>query len=193
MVAALTRYRERVKEFAGHAVVWLVINAVVFAVLLGPELGSLAGVILVGLLFVAAFAIAVVPYIPAASAALARSATRGKRDNSGSGDQQNDRVNLELHRELAKKLRADPQSVLGVVPYNLSVLEGRLRAPSERARVAQWRKLVEGPVEELISAMVDDNSFARDLRKSSPFARALTREERFRAIERANKPDSPED
>lgn len=43
-----------------------------------------------------------------------------------------------------------------------------------------WKKLLEGPLDELIAFLTDDSQTARDYRQSSPFAGALDPRERWK-------------
>ncbi|WP_419818772.1 helix-turn-helix domain-containing protein [Glaciibacter flavus] len=102
-------------------------------------------------------------------------------------DRREERVTIELHRELAKKLRQNPQRVLKVVPKNLDRLNARLTSPIGKTWVRRWSELIDGPVDQLIDGMLADTSEGRELRQNSPFGGALTDDERLAAIERANK------
>lgn len=97
-----------------------------------------------------------------------------------------ERVSMELHRELARKLRRDPQRVLEVVPKNLDRLRTRLTSPIGKEWVNRWSELIDGPVDMLIAGMLADTPGARELRQNSPFAGALTQDERLAAIKRAS-------
>jgi len=99
-----------------------------------------------------------------------------------------ERVTLELHRALAEKLATDPRLVLDVVPKNLAQLRTRLTSPIGQKWVARWAELVASPVDILIAGMLEDTPEGRELRQNSPFAGALTQDERLAAIVRANHP-----
>ncbi|MET4638371.1 transcriptional regulator with XRE-family HTH domain [Mycetocola sp. 2940] len=97
-----------------------------------------------------------------------------------------ERVTMELHRALANKLKNDPQLALKVVPSNLGRLRARLTSPIGQQWVDRWAELVDSPVGVLIDGMLADTPEGRELRQNSPFAGALTQDERLAAIERAN-------
>lgn len=101
-------------------------------------------------------------------------------------DRREERVAMELHRELAGKLRDDPQRVLEVAPKNLGRLRTRLTSPISRTWVNRWSELIDSPVDRLITGMLADTPEGRELRQNSPFAGALTQDERLAAIKRAN-------
>jgi hypothetical protein len=46
----------------------------------------------------------------------------------------------------------------------------------------RWRKLLGRPLPVILAALVEDNEEMRDLRQSSPFAGALSQEERVEVI-----------
>ncbi|WP_354498884.1 hypothetical protein [Mycetocola sp. 2940] len=95
-------------------------------------------------------------------------------------------MTMELHRALANKLKNDPQLALKVVPSNLGRLRARLTSPIGQQWVDRWAELVDSPVGVLIDGMLADTPEGRELRQNSPFAGALTQDERLAAIERAN-------
>lgn len=101
-------------------------------------------------------------------------------------DRREERVTMELHRMLASKLEIDPAAVLAVVPANLARLRDRLTSPIGQGWVDRWVELTSGPVDVLIAGMLADTPKGRELRQNSPFAGALTQEERLAAIMRAN-------
>lgn len=102
-------------------------------------------------------------------------------------DRREERVTMELHRALANKLKSDPKVALGVAPKNIDRLRTRLTSPIGQKWVDRWVELVNSPVDLLIAGMLADTPEGRELRQNSPFAGALTQDERLAAIERANK------
>lgn len=98
-----------------------------------------------------------------------------------------DRVSMALHRAIAAKLLNDPEAVLAVVPENLDRIRSTVRGPAAASWLDAWERLTRGPVDELIAAMLDDTPTGRELRQNSPFAGALSDEERVRAIEEGSR------
>lgn len=98
-----------------------------------------------------------------------------------------ERVTMELHRALADKLKKDPKRSLEVVPANIGRLRNRLSSPLGQEWVDRWVELVDSPIDVLIAGMLADTPEGRELRQNSPFAGALTQDERLAAIERANR------
>ena len=81
---------------------------------------------------------------------------------------------------IAGKLRADPT----LVQHAHGNLDRWLLDCSERSRPAllEWRELLDGPLDELLSLLTSPEERAVRLRQSSPFAGLLTPEERWEII-----------
>lgn len=88
-----------------------------------------------------------------------------------------DERSLAFSHLIAEKLRADP----AIIRHARGNLERWLRDCSERSRPAllEWRELLDGPVDEVLAFLISPEERAVRLRQSSPFAGALTPEERF--------------
>jgi hypothetical protein len=86
-----------------------------------------------------------------------------------------DLTSLALHREVARRLRADP-----------AVLErARARVLGWGAEVHpfyrdRWLEVLDGSVDEVCAFLEADTELARDLRQASPFAGALDAPTRWR-------------
>lgn len=101
-------------------------------------------------------------------------------------DRREDRVALELHKAIAKKLIDDPQRTLATVPANLRRLEKRVQGEAMHLVLQRWEQLTSSQtIGPLIDAMLGDSSFSRTMRQTSPFAGVLTEEERLDAIHKA--------
>jgi transcriptional regulator with XRE-family HTH domain len=96
-----------------------------------------------------------------------------------------ERVSLELHRAIAKKLIDDPDSVLAVVPANVERMRSVVRGSTANAWLDEWLTLARGSLGALVDTMLSTDQWAIDLRQNSPFAGTLTQQERVEAIERA--------
>ena len=87
---------------------------------------------------------------------------------------------IELHRLVAERLT------------DAMVVDARRRVerwlntggPVHPAYARQWLDLLSRPVPEIAAALVEDSSEMRDLRQNSPFAGALSEEERLAVINR---------
>lgn len=74
---------------------------------------------------------------------------------------------LALHREVARRLRADPT----LVDRAKAWLEAHTEVHPHYA--SAWRVLLDGPLEELCALLESDDERGRDLRQASPFAFVL--------------------
>ncbi|MDA8345273.1 MAG: hypothetical protein M0Z66_07305 [Thermaerobacter sp.] len=98
-----------------------------------------------------------------------------------SGHRKNDVYSLRLHLAIASKLRADPDAVLRTAMRNLTGLRNR---PNESYYVREWERLLRGPLDELLSMMVQDSEYATALRQATPFTGILKPQETWE-IQRA--------
>ena len=87
---------------------------------------------------------------------------------------------IELHRLVAAHLRREPE-LLERARARVAgwVEDGHPVPPSVASR---WRKLLGRPLPVICAALVEDSEEMRDLRQSSPFAGALSQEERTEVI-----------
>lgn len=101
-------------------------------------------------------------------------------------ERREDRVALELHKAIAKKLIDDPEAVLSLVPANLERLRHRVQGNAMEQLLEYWQELTStqtiGP---LIDVMLGGSSVSCTMRQTSPFAGVLTEEERLAAIDKA--------
>lgn len=84
---------------------------------------------------------------------------------------------LALHRAIAARLLADPSSVLAHARRNLT----RLRAADTghgRQMIDAWDRLLDSPVDEIVTAMLARTQRGIDLRQMTPFAGVLSDDER---------------
>lgn len=86
---------------------------------------------------------------------------------------------LWLGHAVAGKLVADPLGVVDKGRSNLSRFEGHRAA---RLWLAEWEKLLDGPLDGVLEALTSRAPRARELRQNSPFAGVLTEEERQRVL-----------
>jgi hypothetical protein len=74
---------------------------------------------------------------------------------------------LELHRKIAEMLRRDPEKLAKA----RSRVHGWLQDRSVHPHYAEaWARLIDGPFEELLRALVDESENARAMRQATPFA-----------------------
>lgn len=87
-----------------------------------------------------------------------------------------DRRSLLLHEEIGKKLRADPSRAREIALSNLDHM--RSLHPWAGELLEKWVDLLNGPLDELTSALIDPSPRFRDLRQVTPFAGVLSAAER---------------
>jgi len=97
-----------------------------------------------------------------------------------------ERVQLELHRALLANLITDPERVRALAQRNLAKSRTLVRGDQARGWLDEWRRLLDGPPEQLIDVLLAESEHAIDLRQVSPFVGALGDAERLTAIQRAN-------
>ena len=87
---------------------------------------------------------------------------------------------LALHRAIAGKIRNQPE-LLAIARANLE----RWTAGDSRSNpyFEQWKSILENPLENILSLLIEDSEKMRDLRQSTPFCGVLTPQERWRIYE----------
>lgn len=86
---------------------------------------------------------------------------------------------LILHREIARRIREDP-AVLEIARENLNRW---IQNQGHRLYWTEWKKILNGPLQEILSFLVSPEDKARWLRQSSPFCGILTPRERWKIYE----------
>ena len=89
-----------------------------------------------------------------------------------------------LHRAVVARIAADPEFALGKARRNV---QRPRRADSEGHAgdvLAEWARLLDGPIEPIILAMLSDDPWSERLATSSPFAGVLTPRERWAVLRR---------
>lgn len=82
---------------------------------------------------------------------------------------------LAYHRAVAEKLRANP-SLVNSASRRLQWL--REMNPAGRAYYDEWQRLLQGPLDELIAALVSESESNRALRQENPFCDLISQPER---------------
>ena len=91
-----------------------------------------------------------------------------------------DERSLAMHRLIAEKLRANP-----ALAERAAANAGRWLetcAPGARGALLEWQRLLGGPREALLALLESPGERATQLRQSSPFAGALSADERNRIL-----------
>lgn len=95
-----------------------------------------------------------------------------------------DERSFEMHRVIARILRADPSALVRVVAQ----MESRLNDPdySESLKdcVREWQAIVISGVDRVLEVLNDRGEEGRRLRQNSPFAILMPQEERLRILRR---------
>jgi hypothetical protein len=99
-----------------------------------------------------------------------------------------DERSLAFDKVIAAKLREDPDLV-NKARSNLSQWLLTADASLEPA-LREWQKLLDGPMDLLLSTMESSDERATQLRQSSPFCGILTREERTKILQEYQARDS---
>lgn len=97
-----------------------------------------------------------------------------------------ERTSWFLHRAVAAKLRSgDHHRVVHTARQNLPALRSNARGPQAQAWLDRWETALDGSTKDLIELMLRTDTEGVDLRQVSPFAGALTTDERVSAIRQA--------
>ena len=89
---------------------------------------------------------------------------------------------VRLHAAIAERVVADPERAVAKAKANLATMRS---ADTERHAVRwldEWERLLDGPLLDLVNALVSTSQEARDLRQSTPFAGVLSPAERLDAM-----------
>lgn len=95
-----------------------------------------------------------------------------------------DERSLALHRAVADKLRVHPE-LLQIARDNL--MRWRPGAGRSLPYLDQWQRMIDGPIEELLSMIASADERMTALRQSSPFAGVLSPRERWAIYEQFGK------
>jgi hypothetical protein len=95
------------------------------------------------------------------------------------------RVQLELHRALLGKLISDSDGVRALAVRNLAKSRKVVRGDQALGWLNEWQALLDGPPGPLVDVLLGSDEHSVDLRQVSPFAGALSDDERLTAINRA--------
>ena len=98
-----------------------------------------------------------------------------------------ERVQLELHKAVARRLRTDPDLVLDKARANLATLRANVSGARAHGWVNDWATALNGPLPALIALCVRQDEYGIDMRQVSPFAGALTQDERLAAISKGRR------
>lgn len=89
---------------------------------------------------------------------------------------------LWLGHAIAGKLVTDPQGVLDKGRDNLAHLNRAGSRGASNRWLAEWQRILEGPVAAVLDALTSRTPRARELRQNAPFAGVLSEEERLSVL-----------
>lgn len=98
-------------------------------------------------------------------------------------ERREDRLNRALHRAVARKVLDDPDLVRSIGRRNIPLIRQNTFGHSPHKIIDEWESLLSGPPGPLLAALVDESRHGAELRQNSPFAGALTRDERVAVID----------
>jgi hypothetical protein len=91
----------------------------------------------------------------------------------------NESHSIALHRAVADRLREDPTLIERArARIDAWLAEGRIH----RVYGEAWRRLLTGPLEDLLAMLTRDDDHSRTLRQCSPFAGTLDPQTRWRIL-----------
>lgn len=102
-------------------------------------------------------------------------------------ERREERISLELHRAVARRLRKDGASIRDKARSNLPHVSSNVHGPQAREWVREWSEALDGPTGRLVDLLVREDEHGIDMRQVSPFAGVLSDEERAAAIRRARR------
>ena len=89
---------------------------------------------------------------------------------------------LAIHRRIAARLLEAPDRTIKKARRNLARLRSADRGHSARC-LDDWNSLLDGPADEIVTAMLARTQHAIDLRQMTPFAGVITDAERLKALQ----------
>lgn len=89
-----------------------------------------------------------------------------------------------MHRTLLGKLISDFDGMRRLAHRNIAKSPSLVRGDQANGWLDEWAALVDGPPERLVEVFPGEDEHKIDLRQVSPFAGALSDEERLAAIRR---------
>jgi excisionase family DNA binding protein len=94
----------------------------------------------------------------------------------------NERRSLWLAYAVAGRIATEPASTIAHALDHLDRMRPNARGQAKKW-LDEWERLLNGPVDRILAALTDRSLRGRELRQNSPFAGALTEEQRRTALE----------
>jgi len=67
-----------------------------------------------------------------------------------------------------------------------AILESQVSPPGQKLWATEWQRLLDGPLEAVVSALIDPSERGYELRQNTPFTGLLADDERLEAVRRAS-------
>jgi transcriptional regulator with XRE-family HTH domain len=97
-------------------------------------------------------------------------------------------VSLALGQATAAKVLADPDRHCARARRRIAAMSAQRGLGELTLRsLVRWQRLLDGPLEGVVAALIDSSDDGYELRQSTPFAGLLTDDERARVIRRARR------
>lgn len=97
-------------------------------------------------------------------------------------------VSLALGRRTAAEVLLDPDDRLPRARARVAaVLADDRGFPGARSWAAEWQRILDGPLEGVVAALIDPRERGYELRQNTPFTGVLTDDERLAVVRRASK------
>jgi len=96
-------------------------------------------------------------------------------------------VSLALGRLVASAVLRNPaQHVERARSRVAAILEGQASPRGQMLWAAEWRRVLDGPLEGVVATLIDPSEMGYELRQNIPFTGLLSDEERLEAVRRAS-------
>lgn len=95
-----------------------------------------------------------------------------------------DQRSLDLHRVVARDLRADPAKLDLVIAWIERFVDNPEYSPHARDSLTEWVAIIHQGLSKVLDVLEDDSEEGQRLRQSSPFAVIIPPEERARIFSR---------
>lgn len=119
------------------------------------------------------------------SHSVVQSALQTARARRPARSRREDRFPYELHVLLGSKVAEDPDRLRALARENLARMRETPKAPIAQRWLDRWSEIICLQPHEMVDVMLEDSEQGRDLRQVSPFAGALTPEDRTIAMKKA--------
>lgn len=97
-------------------------------------------------------------------------------------------VSMALGRRTAAEVLRDPDDLLARARARVAaVLAEEGSRPGQRRWAAEWQRILAGPLERVIAALIDPGERGYELRQNTPFTGVLTDDERLAVVRHASK------